>query len=406
MTHYFFQGFDKEGNIETGSLEAKNEAQAFEALRSRGIIAFDISLGTASMDQRLPWYHRDIQFSTAKVSLNAQAETAELLAVLFDAQLPVTDIVRLVGIASENDHVRRHFERMSNIIEDGVTFSEAFKQTNSMFSQTFIAFLSAGEKSHHAPELLRELASLLRWQAQIRQKIATALIYPAILVIGAIALLAIITFYLAPNLAPMFTSVGKAPPLAIGVFIKVGDWFAAHWYILLPIATLFAVFTLAANIPTALTTLLMKLPPLNRLKITLELSRISLTTELLIRAGLPLDKALEEAAEIMETPSSIAVCFSEASQFVHEGQLASEAFANHQNIPPFYLELFRIGEQTNSVPAVLHALGGSMSAQVEQQTQQILAILTPALTIGIGVGIGLLIHTLMSAILEINTIAF
>ncbi|MEX0301154.1 MAG: type II secretion system F family protein [Leisingera sp.] len=136
------------------------------------------------------------------------------------------------------------------------------------------------------------------------------------------------------------------------------------------------------------------------------LSQLSQAIELLLTSGMPLPDAFRQAAGALGGASGYHATFLEAAEAVEGGLNASAAIEADPFIPASFKELFRIGEETNRLPSTLAALAETMSAQADRQSQRILGLLTPILTLIIGSGVGFLIYTLMGAILEINEIAF
>ena len=137
-----------------------------------------------------------------------------------------------------------------------------------------------------------------------------------------------------------------------------------------------------------------------------EIARLSHSTELLLSAGVPLAHALRDASEAIGGQSGFKERFGEAADAIEAGKTASEIFAADNLLPTAFKELFRIGEQTNRVPDMLAALSKTLADQVDRETERLLTLLTPIITLVLGMGIGLLIYVLMGAILEVNELAF
>ncbi len=410
MPVYSYQGCDSTGASENGTIEASSEKLAFDTLQSRGITVFDLSTGTGSTGAELPWYRRDISFWGNELSYEDQAATADLLATLFGAGLSATEVIRIAALSSEKPEIKRHFERVGQRVADGSSFSEAFEAENRLFSPIFVSFLKVSDTANTLPQLLKELGRFFQKQNAVRQKVVSALIYPAILVVAAVALLLVVIFYLAPNLEPIFASVDREPPGTLAFLLSVNEVLRSYWLVVLGcfLGLIFA-FLAGLQIPSvksALSRAQLRLPIVGKLMRLTALSRLAQATELLLSSGQPLAEALRTAAQVMGRSSGFGVRFEEAAEAIEAGLSASTVFDEDPAIPATFKELFRIGEGTNRLPSTLAALSESMATQADRQSQRLLNLLTPALTLVLGLGIGFLIYTLMGAILEVNELAF
>jgi general secretion pathway protein F len=410
MPNYNFSGFDANGAAESGQLAAANEALAFETLRARGITVVSLAQGSGGSLDSKPWYLRDINFRGGRLSLNEQASVAKFLAILFGAKLPAREIIRISQISIGNQLVQSHFRRVGVRVEDGETLADAFEAENTLFSPIFVTFLKTSGATNATDILLRELAEYFEGMAQMRQKIISAIIYPAILVLASFLLVFVVVFYLAPTLEPIFQSVGKDVPPTLARLLAFGDALQMWWPFLLGTGVGFIVIgsvlskKLWAKRMIARTVL--ALPIAGDISKLSTLARLSKSTELLLKAGVPFSKCLKQAAEIEAGASPLPDGFLLASDYVNEGQNASRAFQESNYFPREFVELFLVGEKTNTLPESLKAMSEILRYQVDQASSRALSLLTPVLTLILGGAVATLVLTLMSAILEVNQIAF
>ncbi|WP_282092529.1 type II secretion system F family protein [Epibacterium ulvae] len=410
MPVYSYKGCNRTGADESGTIEASNEKLAFDTLQSRGVVVFDLSIGTEALTPSLPWYRRDIAFGRRELSYVDQANTAELLATLFEAKLPATEVIRIAALSSERSEIKRHFERVGQRVADGASFSQAFASESNLFSPIFTSFLQISDTTNTLPSLLKDLGRFFHKQNSVRQKIISALIYPVILVFASIALLLVVTMYLAPNLEPIFTSIGRNPAGTIAFLLIINDGLRSYWFIIAGgLCILFVIILALLQIPKVKH---LFMHAMFRLAIIGEplrlsaLSQLTRSTELLLSSGQPLTTALRIAAKVSGRSSVFAEPFEEAVEAIESGLPAYTVFEQNNMLPKIFKELFRIGEETNRLPSSLAVLSESLATQADRQTQRLLNLLTPALTLILGLGIGFLIYTLMGAILEVNELAF
>ncbi|MDA7425614.1 type II secretion system F family protein [Thalassococcus lentus] len=410
MPEFFYKGIDQAGRNENGSLEASSEKLAFDTLSSRGITVFELSERSLETETKTSWLLRDIQFGSARLPPGEQANVAELLASLFRAKLAATEIIRIVASTTHHAEVRRHFERTGQRVADGVQFSYAFAAENRSFSLLFVSFLKVGDTANTAPLLLDSLAEHLRTQSATDRKITSALVYPMILVLAAIALTMVVVFFLAPSLEPIFLAAGQQTPTILSACLRVGDFLSNYWLhsLLTTIAFVFSVIALVQSpaLKTYFRTARFRLPLVGPMARDALIVQLCVATRLLLLSGEPLLAALRGAVAAMGDNDRISEAFSEASEALEQGVSAASAFRAYPELPGVFLELFEVGETTNTLPDALNSIREVLSAQTEVRAQRLLSLITPVLTLVLGLGIGTLIYAIMGAVLEINEIAF
>lgn len=411
MSTFSYSGFGADGQSETGELDAASEAMAYELLQAKGITVFNLSAsGEAGEVDVLPWYRRDISFGGKTIPLQEQAAIAGLLSTLFSAGLTVPEILRIVGLSSERKLVRRQFEKTGQRVADGNTLAEAFRAENICFSPLFASFLALADTANSTAPMMKSLSSHLAEQDRIRQKVLSALVYPAILVLAALGLLFVVVFYLAPNLEPLFSAMGRAPPPTLSGLLAIGAFLTKYGVLALTIGLLsFGALVAGLQNPAGkakFIALNARLPLIGPLLRASTLSQLAQSVGLLLQAGLPLSEACRQSVASGDFAKLFHGTFEQAAEAVEQGQQASSVLRHDPMIPMTFSELFFIGEETNSLPASLKAASETLTAEVEHKSQRLLTLLTPSITMVLGLGVGFLIYTLMGAILEVNEIAF
>lgn len=409
MSTFFYKAIDASGSEESGTLDAQDEGIAFELLNARGLTVFELADSSCTAADELPWYRRDIRFRSGQLALSQQASFAKLLASLVEARLPFSEVLRIAETAISDARLKSFVQRVRQRVIDGQDIGSAIEAENTILSPLFSSFMQTGSATSDIGPVLHRLAAQLENQNALRNKVSSALIYPTILLLAAVALFFVVTFYLVPNLAPIFEAVGKPPPPTIGWLLGFRAFIVDSWPLLifLTLAGILAVISLSlSKHKSVLSALLDRLPIVGELRRLNTLSELSGAVGILLQAGLPLTEALRKSSATIPTKNRFSVRFREAADNIEAGLSASSAIKEDDAFPPEYQQLFNIGEETNQLRSTMETLTGLLSHTLEEKTQRALALLTPAVTIVMGLGIGLMIYTLMGAILEVNEIAF
>ncbi|MBB3711997.1 general secretion pathway protein F [Limimaricola variabilis] len=396
MPVFAYKGYTSAGQSERGRLEGTSEGAAYETLRAMGLSV--VELREAGAGASVPWYRREVGLGAGQIPLEAQAALAEQMAVLFRVRLPILEILRVLGAGTQRRDVRGRLERVTRLVAEGLPFAEAFAQAGPRVAPVFTTLLRMGESSNEMPDLLQDLAKHLRSQQRLRAQIAAALIYPAVLVAVGIGVLVLVSLTFAPALEPLFQSRGLAPPTGLAVFLSLRD-LVANWGVWLGLVVV------ALALRLARVGVVTRLPVIGRLAQDTALLRMTRGLELLLRSGMSLPDALDLLGTL-QPGAAHAAAMRAAAERLRSGGRAYEAFAQAPRMPLLFLELFRIGEETNTLGAVLGTLSEALAAQIESRIGRLLRALTPALTLMVGALVGLLVHAVMEAVFSVSDLAF
>jgi general secretion pathway protein F len=407
MPRYVFNGIAANGRRETGELEGPDEGAIYAILSGLGVTATDLRPvgddGTAT-----PWYAREIALGGQGTRAAAEAELAELLAILFRARMSLPEVVRIATSSTRDPGLRAAFGRIGQRIADGATLADSTDGTLAGLSPHMRAMLRLVDKSFDPSDALQVFAQYMRQRDMRRRKLKGALIYPAILVAAAVGVMVIVALVLVPAIEPIFAGLNRPLPAGLSVFKAVGQ-IVSDPVALAALGLLSLFGSLIALRPPAplrrvLSDLAGRLPFLGRATFVAELARLTHLTNLLLRSGLDLAASLRESVAIDGTGGASAV-FRAAADALDQGRPASSALVENKRVPPVFLSLFTAAEATNSFENVLPALAAALDQEVDQRAERNVALLTPLLTLVLGGGIGLLIYTVMDAVLSVNDLA-
>ncbi len=402
MPTYSYRAYGARGTVETGSLDSPSEAAAYQTLKALGLTVVELREGAAVA--ALPWWRRDISLGDGRLPLADQAALAEQMATMLRVRLPVLEMLRILAQGTARAETREKLERTARLVAEGMPLAQAFAQAGPKVAPVFLSLLRAGALSDALPEQLTDLARLLRLQEQLRGQVATALLYPAILVAAAVAVMLIVALTLAPALAPLFQGEGREMPGSLAFFLGLGNLIRGWWWLILP-GLLAAGGATVLGLRAGWGRVAFRLPLFGPLMRDAALLALVRSLALMLKAGRPLAEALRGMVDA-DPAGPFAPDLRAAVAALEGGGRAHAALAEGGRLPPLVRELFRVGEEANALVPVLEALAQSVQGQMDQSTQRLLRLLTPILTLIIGGAVGALVYSIMGAVLSINDLAF
>ena len=406
MPRYRYKAYDSAGALKSGELDAVGDGGVIDQLRAAGLLPVEaIRQGGRAGEAR--WWERDLFAGRALPPTRLALFTREL-ATLVEADIPLDEALRVVLLQPMGVRVRKVTEETLTHVLEGASLSEAMERQG-RFGDFYCSMVRAGEASGNLSEVLNQLASFLERSAETRARISSALVYPSVLVLLAIGALVLIATVLLPTIVPIFKDAGAQPPFVIRLILDVQATLSQHWiaFSLILASTAVGLVALLQNVSARIAgqRLLLRLPLFGELVRMAETAKLARTLASLLVSGVPMLSALR-IAESMAGNASFTAALAQAAEEVKEGRMLSQALSKGGVFPSLMLRLVAVGEETGRLEPMLRHVEKIFESQVRRRIEQMLTLLTPALTIVMGGIVGGLIMSVMSAILSINELAF
>ena len=257
------------------------------------------------------------------------------------------------------------------------------------------------------PVLARAAGFLARSEA-IRQKLASALIYPAVLMAAATGSVALVLTVVLPQFEPLFRNAGAALPASTRMVMLLGDGLRDHFRALLISLGVAALLLQRALRRPAVAVLrdrlLLAVPLLRTLVAKSEIGRFSRTLAVLLANGVSAPRALSLGGGTIGNRVIAGAVAAAATRF-KQGEGLSAPLARSGRFPTLAIQLIRIGEETGRLEEMLSEIADIYDQDVERIIERALALFVPAPTIAMGAVIALIVASVMTALLAINDLA-
>jgi general secretion pathway protein F len=276
------------------------------------------------------------------------------------------------------------------------------------FPEAYVSMVRAGEEGAALPAVLARLATFLARTAANRQRVFSALIYPAVLVaVAALSVTLVLTVVL-PQFEPLFAEAGARLPASARLLLEVGDGLGAFWWAIL-IALAAAAWGLrqALRVPRVAAVrdrLVLSLPLAGTLVRRFEIGRFARTLGILLTNGVAAPRALALAGAAIGNRVIAGAVEMVAPRF-REGEGLSAALSGSGAFPALAIQLIRTGEETGRLEEMLSEIADTFEEDAERIVERLIALLVPAVTIAMGLVIAAIIATVMTAMISINDLA-
>src|SRR5512132_3096405 len=293
MSAFRFEAVDAQGRLQQGLLDADSARAARDRLRADGLTptAIDAAPARATALQR------------TRLAAGSLALLTRQLASLVQSGMPIEQA--LVAVSEQSDDAAA--AKLVLAIRAHVLAGESLQAALSRFPRTFTplfrGLIAAGTETGRLSEVLARLADYLDARLALRQKFVVALIYPALVTVIAVGVIAVLVTYVVPQVVSVYQQSRQTLPLLTQALIATSAFFRATGWLWLAALTVAAVaFALALRRePTRerLHAALLRMPAAGRLAASLDTARYASTLAILVGSGTPLLRALDAATGVV-----------------------------------------------------------------------------------------------------------
>jgi general secretion pathway protein F len=396
MPDYSFKAYAKDGALVADFVAAPNRADAVRQLSARGLVAFEINEGTLRKDGR-----------RSKLSLKTLAGFCRQMATMVESDLPIDDALALLA-RDTNEKAAALAAGLRKAVMGGATLSSALSSYPEKVPEVMIGLIAAGEAGGALAPVFHRLADGFEMQLRTKDALQSALIYPAVLGVTALASLVLVLTVVAPALTPVFAGAGDRVPLSAKILIGASEALRNYWWIGVLAILLVVLLTISRLRSEAgrasLARFAIKAPFIGPIVTTTETARFLHSLAALLDNGVSVVNALEITRRATSNPL-VASEIDTITNRVRLGERLGDLLAQSKVFPALAGQLAAVGERSGSLAKMLRHGARVMEEAAQRDVKQLLVVATPTLTIILGVLVGGVVLSLLSAILSVNDLA-
>jgi len=399
---FVYSGRNTAGKLIKGLLEAPSEVAVASRLVSMGLSP--VSIARASENSGLK-KEITVPGFKKKIKLKELAVMSRQMATMIGAGLSLLRSLNILAEQTENSALAKILGKVRDDVETGVSTSDAFAKHAEVFPPLMISMIRAGEAGGFLEGALDSIAVNFEKEVKLKGKIKSALTYPVIvLVMSLISVIAMLVF-IVPVFQKMFTTLGGKLPLPTMMLVYMSQ--AMVWIGPL-IILIFIAFSIwwpknknTERVRKRIDPLKLKLPVFGILLKKIAVARFSRNFSDMIRAGVPILRALQIVGETSGN-WVIERSLEEVADSVRQGHSLSGPLSDHPVFPPMVTQMIAVGEDAGSLEVMLNKIADFYDQEVEAATEQLTAMIEPLMVAFLGVVIGGMVVALYLPIFNIS----
>jgi type IV pilus assembly protein PilC len=388
MAAYSYRALTAEGMLVDGHIHAPDSTVAHEQLRTRGLLAQDLTELPAAGAQ-------GARTALKKVKPKSLQIFSRQFATMIDAGVNVVASLVILEEQTTDKYLKQVLEELRADVEGGMPLSKGMSRHPKVFNRLYISMVEAGESSGTLAEVLDRVAEQIEKEMQIKRRVRGAMMYPTVVLAFATLVLTGMLMFLVPVFAGLFEELGGELPMLTQWVVAVSDLLKGYWFIIFPLVGL-GVWGLRRWKKTdsgrqRWDAFKLRIPmQIGQVVRKVAMARFSRTLSTLVASGVDIIRSLEITGQ---TSGNWVVenALNEVRELVHEGVPMAEPLQENPVFPPMVSQMVKIGEETGELEHMLSKIADFYEDEVDAAIQALTSIIEPLMMILVGAMVGIIV---------------
>jgi len=230
MPTFHYKALQPDGKIAEGKIDAGGRAEAFRQIESQSLRPISLkevingksrplglkaqanttntANGAATTDAATSESGMKISFGANKISARVLENFTRLLSSLLAAGVPLSRALVILQKEAANSTAKAKWKEVHDLVVDGMTLADAMSKSPDTFPKVYVAMVEAGETGGFLDVVLGQIADFQAREKEMRGKVMTALLYPAILLVLAMSVVVFLLVFFIPRFQLLFSGFG------------------------------------------------------------------------------------------------------------------------------------------------------------------------------------------------------
>jgi len=289
VADFTYVAINKDGKEVKGTIDAVDENRARAKLKSDGLRP--VSVKQANI------FTKDINIGGGKVKTRDLSILCRQFTSILNAGVTVVEALRMLADQTENKTLKKALGETRSLVEQGETLAGAMAKQSKVFPAMLVTLVEAGEESGSLEVSFDRMGKQFEKSAKLQGMIRKAMIYPIVLITVAFLVVVVMSVFVIPRFADMFTEIGSELPGITKAVVAVSDILIHQWYVIILIAvTVVVILKFYAGTESGKVVfgkIAINAPIFGKLNVKSNSAKFARTLSTLVSSGLGISQAIE-----------------------------------------------------------------------------------------------------------------
>ncbi len=327
------------------------------------------------------------KFKTKEVSFISRQ-----LASMTSAGLSLVRALYILQEQQENKKAKAVLLDIYEEVQKGKSFSEVLEAKPGVFPDLFVSMVAAGESSGTLDQILVRVSDHFANANKTNNKVKSAMVYPIILLVLALAVVVLMFTMILPTFADMMEPEDMSP-LTRGM-MAFSDSLINYWYIyVIVILALVFGFWFCKRVPAIklkMDELVLRIPKVGKLLATIYTGRFARNMSNLYAAGLQMVDCIQKSVQVLGN-TYINKKFEEVIDNIKLGESMSKAVEKTGIFEGMFTSIIYVGEESGTLDTILSKAADYYEEEGDSAITKLGGMLEPVMIIIMGIAIGLVL---------------
>jgi type IV pilus assembly protein PilC len=340
------------------------------------------------------------ELTAKKVPRKELMHFSRQLAVFIKAGIPILDALEAIQEEMGNKRFRSILDDIVERLRSGSTFSDAASAHSDAFPPYYLGILQSAELTGRLDTVLVQLSDYIEREVEARQKVKSALTYPAVIAVMSVVVVVVLVTFVLPRFQTFFKGLGAKLPLPTRILLSFSNFLTDHWFVIIAalLATILAVVLTLRSDPgkAARDRIILRLPIVGDLMQHVILERFCRILSSMLTAGVQLPEAMR-VTSVATNNRVYQAGLSEAREAMLRGEGLARPLSESGLFPPSAKQMFRVGEATGTLDEQLETAATYFERELDYKIKRFTDLFEPAVILAMGGVVGFVAVALVSA---------
>jgi type II secretory pathway component PulF len=388
IMHY--RALREDGTIVEGQLDVPGRQEVLRQLERDGLRPIEVTDNTPAVAApAATWRWRR---SGRKVPQGVVEEFMRQLSSLIAAGIPLSRALTILQRQTASPAAKSQWKAIHDAVVDGVPLADAMSRYPQTFPGVHVAMVQAGETGGFLAAVLGQIADFHNRSRELRGRVTSALIYPAVLLTLALLVVVFLLTFFIPRFQSVFEGFGAELPLITRIIVACSETVSRYGLILLGIIVVAVWWSnhwiKTENGKRSWQRLVLRFPIVGPLTARFSMARFCRMLGTLLEAGVPLISALRVACESLGNQTLIDALLGSIEKVKKGSSLAEGLRDCPQVFPETVVEIVGVAEETGRLGPELLRVALSTEAELDRRLRTTVALVEPLMLFGMAAFIG------------------